>query len=92
MIKAVKNRRLSEKKERLNVFLKQKGLKFTKQRDAIATEFLKSGEHMTAEELYRKINRKHPDSLRSQGLPLKGFLRTTLHVMNLLLLKTIMTI
>jgi Fur family ferric uptake transcriptional regulator len=61
MIKAVKNRRLSEKKERLNVFLKQKGLKFTKQRDAIATEFLKSGEHMTAEELYRKINRKHPD-------------------------------
>jgi Fur family ferric uptake transcriptional regulator len=60
-MKSVKNRILSDKKERLNAFLREKGLKFTRQRDSIATGFLKSGEHMTAEDLYKKINRKHPN-------------------------------
>ena len=50
-----------EKKEQLRTFLKEKGFKSTRQRDIIATEFLKTGEHVTAEELYNKINRKHKD-------------------------------
>lgn len=54
-------RDISKKKERLNSFLRERGLKYTRQRDIIATAFLKCGEHMTAEDLYRKISRKHAD-------------------------------
>ena len=50
---------LSEKKERLKLFLKEKGFKSTKQRDIIASEFLAGGEHVTAEELYNRISEKH---------------------------------
>lgn len=56
-----KSREISKKKERLNSFLREQGLKSTRQRDIIATAFLKSGEHMTAEDLYRKVSRKHAD-------------------------------
>jgi Fur family ferric uptake transcriptional regulator len=52
---------LKEKKERLRAFLKEKGFKSTRQRDIIASEFLKSGEHVTAEELYRKISKIRKD-------------------------------
>ena len=61
MYKPAKNHRVSEKKKRLKNFLKEKGFKSTRQRDIITTEFLKTGEHITAENLYRKINRKHKD-------------------------------
>lgn len=50
-----------QKKEQLKAFLKQRGFKSTRQRDIIADEFLKSGEHVTSEELYRKISKKHKD-------------------------------
>ena len=50
---------LLEKKERLKLFLKEKGFKSTKQRDLIASEFLAVGEHVTAEELYKSISEKH---------------------------------
>lgn len=50
-----------EKKERLKIFLKEKGFKSTRQRDIITTEFLGSKGHITAEDLYRKISRKHKD-------------------------------
>jgi Fur family ferric uptake transcriptional regulator len=56
-----KSQKISEKKEKLISFLKEKGFKSTRQRDIIATEFLKTGEHVTAEDLYKKINRKHKD-------------------------------
>jgi Fur family ferric uptake transcriptional regulator len=52
---------LTEKKEILKAFLKKKGFKSTRQRDIIANEFLKSGEHVTAEELYRKISKTRKD-------------------------------
>lgn len=39
--------------------MKQKGFKSTKQRDIIANEFLKTGEHLTAEELYKRVNNCH---------------------------------
>ncbi len=52
---------ISRKKEQLRNYLKDKGFKSTRQRDIIATEFLGTGEHMTAEDLYRKITKKHKD-------------------------------
>ena len=39
--------------------MKEKGFKSTKQRDIIASEFLTVGEHVTAEELYNRINNKY---------------------------------
>ncbi|KPK35392.1 MAG: Fur family transcriptional regulator [Nitrospira bacterium SG8_35_1] len=39
--------------------MKQKGFKSTKQRDIIANEFLKTGEHLTAEELYKRVSEGH---------------------------------
>ena len=51
--------KLSEMKERLKLFLKEKGLKSTKQRDIIVSEFLSVGEHVTADELYNRISRKY---------------------------------
>ena len=59
MHKPDKNYRVSEKKERLKSSLKEKGLKSTRQRDIIATEFLRGTGHITAEDLYKKIGRKH---------------------------------
>lgn len=52
---------ISEKKERLKTFMKQKGFKTTRQRDIIASEFLKCEDHVTAEELYKKVSRRHKD-------------------------------
>ena len=51
--------KIAEKKEQLRKFLKQKGFKSTRQRDIIAGEFLKCSEHVTSEELYKKISKKH---------------------------------
>lgn len=61
MSKSSRNYKVLEKKERLKAFLKEKGFKSTRQRDIITTEFLKTGEHVTAENLYRKINKKYKD-------------------------------
>ncbi|RPI33377.1 MAG: transcriptional repressor [Nitrospiraceae bacterium] len=52
---------MKEKKQRLKSFLKEKGMKATRQRDIIASEFLEIGEHVTAEELYKKISTKYSD-------------------------------
>ncbi len=54
-------KQIQQKKEKLKSFLKEKGLKSTRQRDLIASEFLEIGEHVTAEELYREINKKYSD-------------------------------
>ncbi|MBI5408075.1 MAG: transcriptional repressor [Nitrospirae bacterium] len=55
------SKKISEKKEQIRLHLKQKGFKATRQRDIIAGEFLRSGEHVTAEDLYKNISRKHDD-------------------------------
>ncbi len=52
---------ISEKKERLKTFMKKKGFKSTRQRDIIASEFLKCEDHITAEELYKKVSRRHKE-------------------------------
>jgi len=54
-------KKIKQKKEKLRSFLKEKGLKSTRQRDVIASEFLEIGEHVTAEELYREICKKYDD-------------------------------
>ncbi len=59
MSKPAKDSRISEKKEQLRSFLKEKGFKSTRQRDIIATEFLKTIGHITPEELYRKLRKKN---------------------------------
>ncbi len=41
-------------------FIARKGLKSTQQRDIILNEFLKSGAHLSTEELYLRIRKKHP--------------------------------
>jgi Fur family ferric uptake transcriptional regulator len=61
MRKSDKSGEIAGKKERLKSFLKEGGFKSTRQRDIIATEFLNSKGHITAEELYRIIGRKHKD-------------------------------
>ncbi len=52
---------ITEKKERLKTYMKQKGFKSTRQRDIIASEFFKCEDHITAEDLYIKINKRHKD-------------------------------
>jgi len=52
---------ITEKKERLKTFMKQKGFKSTRQRDIIASEFFKCEDHITAEDLYKKINKRHKE-------------------------------
>jgi len=52
---------LAEKKERLRNYLKSKGLRKTKQREIIMDEFFRMGEHVTTEELYKKISNKHKE-------------------------------
>jgi Fur family ferric uptake transcriptional regulator len=52
---------ITEKKERLKTYMKQKGFKSTRQRDIIASEFFKCEDHITAEDLYMKINKRHKE-------------------------------
>lgn len=43
----------------LKKFLKSKGLRFTKQREIIVSEFLKASSHISAGELYQRISANH---------------------------------
>lgn len=49
----------AEFRERCAEYLAKKGLKSTIQRDLIITEFLRSKGHISAEELYSKLKKKH---------------------------------
>lgn len=42
-------------------FMTRKGLKSTQQREVILDEFLKSGSHLSTEDLYLKLRKKHPN-------------------------------
>lgn len=53
------NRKILEEKERLKAYLKKSGFKSTRQRDIIVNKFLRCREHVTADELYRKIIKTH---------------------------------
>lgn len=41
-------------------FLQAKGLKTTRQRELILEEFLRAGAHLSTEDLYLRLRRKHP--------------------------------
>lgn len=45
----------------LQDYLRHKGLKVTHQREEIARTFLRSTRHLSAEELYRQIQKIHPE-------------------------------
>lgn len=47
-------------KEVFQQFIARKGLKSTQQRGIILDEFLRCGSHVSTEELYLKIRKKHP--------------------------------
>jgi Fur family transcriptional regulator, ferric uptake regulator len=48
------------KKEAFREFIARKGLRSTRQRDIILDFFLSSKQHMSVEELYRKLRARHP--------------------------------
>ncbi len=52
---------MRESKEQFRRFLLQKGLKSTRQREIVLDAFLRSATHLSTEELYLKIRRKHPN-------------------------------
>ena len=51
---------MTEKREFFRNYIAQKGLKLTRQREAILDEFLKSGAHLSTEELFMRVRRKYP--------------------------------
>ena len=55
--------KLTERREELNIlgqYLQEHGLKHSQQRETILQHFLDTGGHMTVDDLYRVIHRKHP--------------------------------
>ena len=48
-------------RETLDAFLQRRGLRRTKQRDAIAELFLATEEHLTCEELHQHVAARHPN-------------------------------
>ena len=48
--------------EELKKILKQKGLKYTDQREIVLSVLLNAEDHLTAEEVYNEIKKEHTDS------------------------------
>ncbi|MFA5721908.1 MAG: transcriptional repressor, partial [Aliarcobacter sp.] len=48
--------------EELRRIVKQKGLKYTEQREIILSVLLQADDHLTAEEIYNQIKKDYPDS------------------------------
>ncbi len=48
--------------DELKKIVKQKGLKYTEQREIVLNILLTAKEHLTAEEVYNQIKREYPDS------------------------------
>jgi Fur family ferric uptake transcriptional regulator len=51
---------MGEEKKTFREYLTRQGLKSTRQRDVILDEFLRSGSHLSTEELYLRLRKKHP--------------------------------
>jgi Fur family ferric uptake transcriptional regulator len=49
----------NEARDILFAYIKEKGLRYTKQREEILEAFLKAGKHITVEELYNKLKKKN---------------------------------
>lgn len=50
-----------ERKKVFKEFMARKGLKSTQQRQVILDHFLRAGSHLSTEELYLRIRKKHPN-------------------------------
>ncbi len=50
-----------ERKQQFREFLAQQGLKSTNQREIILDEFLKSDSHLSTEDMYLRLRKKHPN-------------------------------
>lgn len=48
------------RKQQFREFLAQQGLKSTNQREIILDEFLKSDSHLSTEDMYLRLRKKHP--------------------------------
>jgi len=48
-------------KQKFKTYLTAQGLKSTRQREQILDEFLRSGAHLSAEDLYLRLRKKHPN-------------------------------
>lgn len=48
--------------DELKKIVKQKGLKYTEQREIVLSILLDAQDHLTAEEVYNEIKKEHPDS------------------------------
>jgi Fur family ferric uptake transcriptional regulator len=51
---------MPEKRETFRKYISQQGLKLTRQREIILDEFLRSAAHLSTEDLYMKVRKKHP--------------------------------
>lgn len=51
---------MGEEKQAFREYLAKQGLKSTRQRDIILDEFLRLSSHLSTEELYLRLRRKHP--------------------------------
>lgn len=50
---------MGDRFEQLKRALSDKGLRYTKQREIIISEFLKAGSHISATELYKRVSKKN---------------------------------
>lgn len=50
----------SKARDEFRAYLAGQGLKSTRQRDLILDEFLRDGSHLSTEELYLRLRKKHP--------------------------------
>lgn len=50
----------SKAKQEFHAYLAAQGLKSTRQRDLVLEEFLSDGAHLSTEELYLRLRKKHP--------------------------------
>ena len=48
--------------DELKKIVKQKGLKYTEQREIVLSVLLNAEDHLTAEEVYNEIKKEHPES------------------------------
>ena len=52
---------LEKARKQLSDYLTRRGLKHTKQREAILESFLDAGGHLTSEDLYERVRDRHPE-------------------------------
>jgi Fur family ferric uptake transcriptional regulator len=60
-MRALEKKANEERRKKLKRYLGEHGLRATRQRDVIVEAFLGTHRHVSAEELYRAVRRRHPN-------------------------------